>query len=1284
MEQTETFVMRRPETPKKEESEAPRIKREPKKNVYRKKNMRDVDVFYGRNCEGTIVPIKEIQDEIGEVVIDGMIRNVESREIKGEKQIVTFAITDYTDTIVCKVFIKNEQITETNFFDMVKKGNFIRVKGVASLDSYDKEIRIGSIMGMKEIEGFRVGREDHAPVKRVELHAHTQMSDMDGITHVDQLVRRAHEWGHPAVAITDHGVVQAFPDANHALEGLKLPEDDPFKVIYGCEAYLVDDLNDLAVDNEKGQSLRDEYVVFDLETTGFSSEHDKIIEIGAVRVKNGKISEKYSTFVNPERKIPERITELTSITDDMVKDAPVIEKVLPDFLKFIGDNALVAHNAGFDHGFIRQKAKDQGIETDFTVVDTVGLARVLFPELAKYKLDNIAKKLKISLENHHRAVDDAGATAEIFEKFVEMLEEKGLHTLKEVADFANGSADIVKKKPYFHAIILAANETGRINLYRLVSMGHLDYFYRKPRVPKSMFLKYRDGLIIGSACEAGELYRALLDEAPESRIKELVDFYDYLEIQPIGNNKFMIESERVENIHSFEDLKDMNRKIVALGEKYNKPVCATCDVHFLDPEDEIYRKIIFAGKKMKDADDQPPLFLRTTEEMLEEFSYLGQEKAFEVVVTNTNLIADRIEKMSPVYPDKCPPVIPKSDETLTNICYNKAISMYGDPLPPQVKNRLDHELDSIIKNGFAVMYIIAQKLVWKSNEDGYLVGSRGSVGSSFVATMSGITEVNPLPAHYYCKKCHYVDFDSEEVKKYAGSSGCDMPPKKCPNCGEQLIQEGHDIPFETFLGFYGDKEPDIDLNFSGEYQSKAHAYTEVIFGAGQTFRAGTIATLADKTAYGYVKNYFEERGQHKRNEEIERIIEGCVGIRRSTGQHPGGIIVLPFGWEIYTFTPVQHPANDQNTPIITTHFDYHSIDHNLLKLDILGHDDPTMIRMLEDLTGIDAKTISLDNQEVLSLFANTSALGVTPEDLMGCDLGSLGIPEFGTDFVMQMLRDTKPKNFSDLVRISGLSHGTDVWLNNAQYFIKEGNCTLSTAICTRDDIMTYLIHTGVENGLAFKIMESVRKGKGLTEDMEKAMREAGVEDWYIESCKRIKYMFPKAHAVAYVMMAFRIAYFKVFYPLAYYAAFFSIRAKAFDYQLMCQGREKLESTMRDYKKRYNELSKKEQDSYNDMKIVQEMYARGFEFMPIDIFRAKANHFQVVDGKLMPALSTIDGMGGKAAEGVVEAAKHGPFSSRENFKLRAKISGTVVEKMAEMGILGDLPETDQMSLLDFMA
>ncbi len=1241
----------------------------------------DPSVFYGRNCEGTLIPIKEIQGDLGEVVIDGQIRSVESREIKGEKQIVRFAVTDYTDTIECKLFIKNEQITDTNFFEFVKKGNFVRVKGAAVYDSYDKDIRISSIAGIKEIKDFRVGRSDRSPVKRVELHAHTQMSDMDGITNVKQLVNRARAWGHRAVAITDHGVVQAFPDANHALEGLKLSEDDDFKILYGCEAYLVDDLNDLAVENEKGQQLTGDFVVFDLETTGFSPVNDRIIEIGAVRVSGGSITDRFSTFVNPDIHIPERITELTTITDGMVADAPPIEHVLPQFLSFVGDSVLVAHNAGFDHGFLKTKAREQGVETDFTVVDTVGLARVLFPELAKFKLDHIAKKLKISLENHHRAVDDAGATAEIFVRFVEMFAGRGIYDLAKLSEITTGSADIVKKKPSYHAIIFAANETGRVNLYRLVSMGHLDYFYRRPRIPKSMFQKYRDGLIIGSACEAGELYRALLDDAPEERIRELVEFYDYLEIQPLGNNHFMIESERIEKIQSEEDLKQMNRRIVDLGDRYGKPVAATCDVHFLDPEDEIYRKIIFAGKKMKDADEQPPLYLRTTEEMLQEFSYLGEKKAYEVVVTNTNLIADRIEKMSPVYPDKCPPVIPHSDETLRDICYKKAVSMYGDPLPPQVKGRLDHELDSIIKNGFAVMYIIAQKLVWKSNEDGYLVGSRGSVGSSFVATMSGITEVNPLPAHYYCEHCHYVDFESEEVRAFAGSSGCDMPPKNCPECGKLLIQDGHDIPFETFLGFYGDKEPDIDLNFSGEYQSKAHAYTEVIFGAGQTFRAGTIATLADKTAYGYVKNYFEERGEHKRVEEIDRILDGCVGIRRSTGQHPGGIIVLPFGWEIYTFTPVQHPANDQDTTIVTTHFDYHSIDHNLLKLDILGHDDPTMIRMLEDLTGLDAKTVSLDNQEVLSLFRDTTALHVQPEELMGCDLGSLGVPEFGTEFVMQMLRDTKPKNFSDLVRISGLSHGTDVWLNNAQYFIKEGNCTLSTAICTRDDIMTYLIHMGVENGLAFKIMESVRKGKGLTPDMEQAMKEAGVEDWYIESCKRIKYMFPKAHAVAYGMMAFRIAYFKVFYPLAYYAAFFSIRAKAFDYELMCQGKEKLEETMRDYKRRSNELSKKEQDSYNDMRIVQEMYARGFSFLPIDIFRAKADHFQIIDGKLMPPLSSIEGMGGKAADGVVEAVKAGPFSSRENFKERCKVPGTVVEKMAEMGLLGNLPETDQMSILD---
>lgn len=1247
----------------------------PRRSNYRKP-AKDLSVFYGKNVEGEVIPIKEIVDEIGEVVIEGMIRSVDQREIKGEKLIVTFAITDFTDTILVKVFIKKELVEELSFFEFVKKGNFIRLKGVASFDTYDKEIRIGNIMGMKEIKDFQVGRADQAPVKRVELHAHTQMSDMDAMTDTKKMVKRAQQWGHPAIAITDHGVVQSFPDAEHAIER------DDFKVIYGCEAYLVDDLDD-AVKNAKGQSLQDSFVVFDLETTGFSPTRNRIIEIGAVKVVNGKISDRFSTFVNPKVPIPPRITEVTSITDDMVQDAPEITTVLPEFLAFCEGCVLVAHNAEFDYGFICKKGAEQGLDTEFTVVDTVGVARVLFPHMARYTLDSVAKALKISLVNHHRAVEDAEATAEIFEKMITLLAKEGITDLDALYERTHCAPEIIKKKPYYHAILLAQNEVGRVNLYRLVSLSHLNYFFRRPRIPKSELMKWREGIIVGSACEAGELYRALLDDADDDRIEELVGFYDYLEIQPAGNNEFMLESEKrlYENITAWDDVKDMNRRIVQLGERYGKPVCATCDVHFLDPEDAIYRSILQAGQGMKD-EKQPPLYLRTTDEMLQEFSYLGEEKAMEVVVTNTNQIADMIEKFSPVYPDKCPPVIENSDQQLRDICYRKAHSMYGENLPSQVSERLEHELNSIIKNGFAVMYIIAQKLVWKSNEDGYLVGSRGSVGSSFVATMSGITEVNPLPAHYYCEKCHYVDFDSEEVRAFAGSSGFDMPPKNCPECGEPLVRDGHDIPFETFLGFYGDKEPDIDLNFSGEYQSKAHNYTEVIFGAGQTFRAGTVGTLADKTAYGYVRKYFDEQEIHKRNEEIERLLEGCVGVRRTTGQHPGGIVVLPMGWTIYTFTPIQRPANDMETSIITTHFDYHKIDHNLLKLDILGHDDPTMIRMLEDITGVDALNISLDDPGVLALFADTSSLGVTPEELMGTDLGSLGVPEFGTEFVMQMLRDTKPKNFSDLVRISGLSHGTDVWLNNAQYFIAQGDCTLSTAICTRDDIMTYLIHTGVENGLAFKIMESVRKGKGLTPDMEEAMTAAGVEPWYIESCKRIKYMFPKAHAVAYVMMAFRIAYFKVYYPLAYYAAFFSIRAKAFDYEIMCQGRDKLEETMKDYKKRMNELSPKDQAAYGDMKIVQEMYARGYEFTPIDIFTAQAKHFQIMDGKLMPSLNSIEGMGDKAAEGVVEAAKDGPFTSCENFKNRSKVSGTIVDKMREMGLLGNMPLSDQMSLLDF--
>jgi len=1257
------------------------------------------DVIYGRDFEEEPHKIEDIIGEIGEVVVQGKILKLETREIKNEKTIIFFDVTDFSDTMTVKMFAKNDQVKEIT--DGLKVGSFIKVKGIAMMDKFDHELTIGSIAGIKKTADFSVSRSDVAVKKRVELHCHTKMSDMDGVSEAKDIVKRAYKWGHRAIAITDHGVVQGFTDAGHVWDDLwkakkneckekELPAPDKqdfFKVIYGMEAYLVDDLREI-VTGDRGQDLKSDFVVFDIETTGFSPVSNKIIEIGAVKVSGGEIVDRFSTFVNPQVPIPFEITQLTSIKDEMVMDAPVIEEILPRFLEFSEGCVMVAHNANFDMSFIMENCRRQGFSDVFTFVDTMQISRAILTDQAKHTLDAVCKTLGISLENHHRAVDDAEATAHVFVKFIQMLAERKIFTLKELNVLGETSASLVQKSPSYHAIILAKNDLGRTHLYKLVSESHLTYFHRVPRVPKSLVQKYREGLILGSACEAGELYRALLDGQSDQQIARLVEFYDYLEIQPVGNNAFMIESDKVRTIESVEDIQEVNRKIVKLGEQFHKPVVATCDVHFLDPSDEVYRRIIMAGKGFADADQQAPLYLHTTEEMLEEFQYLGSDKAYEVVVKNTNMIADMIETIAPVRPDKCPPVIPDSDKTLTKICYDRAHEIYGPELPEIVEARLKRELNSIISNGFAVMYIIAQKLVWKSVEDGYLVGSRGSVGSSFVATMAGITEVNPLSPHYYCSKCHYVDFDSEDVKAYAGKAGIDMPDKACPVCGEKLHKDGFDIPFETFLGFKGDKEPDIDLNFSGEYQSKAHKYTEVIFGAGQTFRAGTIATVADKTAFGYVKHYFEEKGITKRTSEIERLSVGCTGVRRSTGQHPGGIVVLPLGQDINSFTPVQHPANDMTTDTVTTHFDYHSIDHNLLKLDILGHDDPTMIRMLQDLTGIDPLTIPLDGQDVMSLFQNTDALGITPEQIGGTKLGALGIPEFGTDFAMQMVIDAQPKSFSDLVRISGLSHGTDVWLGNAQDLIKSGIATISTAICTRDDIMTYLIGKGVDPERSFKIMENVRKGvvaKGKCAqwpEWVEDMKAHDVPDWYIGSCQKIAYMFPKAHAAAYVMMAWRIAYCKIHYPLAYYGAFFTIRAKAFDYEKMCLGKTALEKNLKELRG-LEKPSNKEKDQIGDMRIVQEMYARGFEFAPIDVYKAHSRHFQIIDGKLMPALTTIEGMGEKAADAVMEAAKDGPFLSRDDFRDRTKVSQTTIDTMVRLGLLEGLPESNQISLFDFM-
>lgn len=1228
-------------------------------------------ILFGKEFTGTPVKIVDTKIPGESVIVEGNIFNIEPREIKGEKYIVSFDITDKSDSTTVKFFVKRS-VFDNELKDKIKKDAYLRVQGEVQFDKYAKEINIMA----KAIMTAQAPppRMDTAEEKRVELHLHTQMSSMDGVTPVKTYIKRAIEWGHKAIAITDHGVVQAFPDAMNAADKSDL------KVIYGVEAYLIDDLGN-AVFSPRGQNLDDTYVVFDIETTGLSKEKEMITEIGAVKVADGKIIDRFSTFVNPQRPISAEITKLTGITDDMVKDAPTIENVLPEFLKFCEDTVLVAHNASFDTGFIRIAAERAGLgELHHTIVDTLELARALLPELNKHKLDIVCEYLGVTLNGHHRAVNDAEATAEVFIKFLDMLAEKKIFTLDEINVLASRTVNYKKLRAY-HAIILVKNYTGLRNLYELVSMAHIDYFFRRPRIPKSKFMQMREGLILGSACEAGELYRALLDGEPKQRIEELVHFYDYLEIQPLGNNKFMIDSPRVENIHSMEDIKNMNRKIVELGETYGKPVVATCDVHFIDPDDAAYRKIIMAAEGFPDADNQPPLYFRTTDEMLAEFDYLGEEKAREVVITNTNLIADQIEKIKPIPDETFPPKIEGADEQLRQICMDKAHSIYGDPLPPLVQERLETELNSIISNGYAVLYIIAQKLVWKSVADGYLVGSRGSVGSSFAANMAGITEVNSLPPHYVCPNCKYSDFDSDLVKSYAmeEASGCDMPDMNCPKCGTLMHKDGHDIPFQTFLGFEGDKEPDIDLNFSGEYQQTAHAYTEELFGVGHVFKAGTIGTLADKTAYGFVKKYFDEREITAHNAEITRLMNGCTGVKRTTGQHPGGLMVVPSDHNIYEFCPIQRPANDVNSTVTTTHFDYHSISGRLLKLDLLGHDDPTVIRMLYDLTGVNPQTVPLGDPATMSLFESPEALGVTAEDI-GCETGTLGIPEFGTKFVRGMLLDTKPKTFADLLRISGLSHGTDVWLGNAQTLIENGTITLKETISTRDSIMIYLINKGVDKKKSFKIMEKVRKGKGLTDEDIADMKAADVPDWYIESCQKIKYMFPKAHAAAYVMMAFRIAYFKINYPEAYYATYFTVRAcDDFDYSCMCKGMDVAKAAMREIHAKGMEATAKDKAKMTVLELIVEFYARGFKFLPIDLYKSDSRKFIVTEEGLIPPFNSLQGLGTNAAQSIVDGRAAGEFHTIEELKERTSLGRSLIDLLKENGVLNGIPETNQLSL-----